>query len=65
MNRPVVSRARTSVRKFRELVAAGDKEAAAKAFATVQSHLDKAAKRGVIHKNAASRTKARLAKLLK
>jgi small subunit ribosomal protein S20 len=36
-----------------------------KSVSVVFAALDKAAKRNIIHKNAASRTKARLAKLLK
>lgn len=60
-NKMVKSSLRTAVRKFREAV--GSENAAAllsQAFAA----LDKAATKGVIHKNTAARKKARLAKKL-
>jgi len=59
-NRMVKSSLRTAVRKF---VEAGTEDAAVKlneAFAA----LDKAASKGVIHKNTAARKKSRLAKRL-
>lgn len=59
-NRMVKSSLRTSIRKF---VEAGSEDAPVKlneAFAA----LDKAASKGVIHKNTAARKKARLAKKL-
>lgn len=59
-NRMVKSSLRTSIRKF---VEAGSEDATVKlneAFAA----LDKAASKGVIHKNTAARKKARLAKKL-
>lgn len=60
-NKMVKSSLRTAVRKYREAV--GSENAAAllnQAFAA----LDKAATKGVIHKNTAARKKARLAKKL-
>ena len=58
------SRARTYVKKTRSLIAAGQIE---EAEATVQkaiSALDKAAQKGIIHKNNAARRKSRLMKQL-
>jgi small subunit ribosomal protein S20 len=63
------SRAGTQVksakRKLRDLIKAGDKAGAAQAYKEVSSVLDRAAKRGVLHKNNASRNKSRLRKALK
>ena len=53
-NQSVRSRLKTSIRKFRELAASGDKEAAAAAARDAQRELDKAASKGVIHKNQAA-----------
>lgn len=47
------------------LVKKARKSPTEKSVSLVFSALDKAAKRNIIHKNTASRTKARLAKLLK
>ena len=54
---------RTSVKKFDAAVAADPQNAAAQLSAT-SAAIDKAAAKGVIHKNAANRKKARLAKQL-
>ena len=43
----------------------GDKKAAASALAKAYQAIDKAAKRGIIKKNAASRKKSRLAQTMK
>lgn len=59
-NRMVKSSLRTAVRKF---VEAGSEDAAAKLNEAFRA-LDKAASKGVIHKNTAARKKARLAKKL-
>ena len=59
------SRARTYVKRTRTLIAAGQiEEAEAVALQAVRS-LDKAAERGIIHKNKAARSKSRLMKRLK
>lgn len=63
-NKTVRSRTRTMVKRFETAVEAGDKEAATAAYADASSALDRAADRGVIHKNAASRKKSRLARRL-
>jgi len=53
------------IKKFSELVKAGKSDEARKMMPAVQKALDKAAKVGVIKKNAASRKKSRLVKMLK
>ena len=63
-NKKVRSRTRTMVKRFEAAVEAGDKDAATAAYADASSALDRAADKGVIHKNAASRKKSRLAKRL-
>ena len=58
------SRARTYVKRTRMLIAAGQiEEAEAAALEAVRS-LDKAAQKGIIHKNRAARSKSRLLKRL-
>jgi small subunit ribosomal protein S20 len=53
---------RTSVKKVEAAVTLNDTAAAKEAYVTAASNLDKAAQKGLIHKNAAARKKARLAK---
>ncbi|MBR6029052.1 MAG: 30S ribosomal protein S20 [Clostridia bacterium] len=62
-NRIVKSTVHTSVKKFEAAVAADPANAAAQLSATA-SAIDKAVIKGVVHKNAANRKKARLAKRL-
>ena len=62
-NRMIKSAVRTSVKKFDAAVAADAATASAQLSATT-SAIDTAAAKGVIHKNAANRKKARLAKQL-
>ncbi|RXR30355.1 30S ribosomal protein S20 [Sphingobium fluviale] len=57
-----ISRIRTLVKKVESAVAAGDKDAAATALATVQPELARGVARGVLHKNTASRKFSRLTK---
>jgi small subunit ribosomal protein S20 len=59
------SRVRTFVRKVEEALAAGDKAAAEAAFQAAQPELMRAATKGVLHKNTASRKVSRLASRLK
>lgn len=59
-NRVVRSTTKTFVKKAEEAIAAGDPEAARSAVRAALSHLDRAAKKGVIHANAAARRKSRL-----
>ena len=53
------------VKNIRNLVIDNKKEDAQKALSTAYKAIDKAAKKGVIKKNAASRKKSRLAKAIK
>ena len=59
-NRMVISRMRTYVKKAEAAIKAGDKETAEKAVQDAVSHIDRAAQKGVIHINNASRRKSRL-----
>lgn len=61
-NKAVKSEVKTYVRAVREAVAAGDKEAAVAALAVASRKLDKAATKGVIHKNQVANRKSGLAK---
>ncbi len=61
-NVAVKSALKTSVRRFRSAAEAGDKEATTAALANVSKALDKAASKGVIHKNQAANRKSALAK---
>ena len=58
-NQATKSRIKTFVKKTGAAIVAGDTELSALLSQTV-SVLDKAAKRGIIHKNAAARRKSRL-----
>ncbi|MFK0687222.1 30S ribosomal protein S20 [Mesorhizobium sp. IMUNJ 23033] len=59
------SRVRTYVRQVEEALAAGDKTAALAAFKAAEPELMRAATKGVLHKNTASRKVSRLAHRLK
>jgi small subunit ribosomal protein S20 len=59
------SRVRTFVRKVEEALASGDQAAAQAAFAAAQPELMRAATKGVLHKNTASRKVSRLAHRVK
>ena len=61
-NKAVKSELKTNVRRVREAVAAGDKDAAATALQTASTKLDKAVGKGVIHANQAANRKSALAK---
>ena len=63
-NKVFRSRANTAVKKARHLIEAGQFEEAQEAVRVAHSALDKAAKKGIIHKNNASRRKARLSQHL-
>ncbi len=60
-NHSVNSRLKTLERNYLGLIEAGKKDEAAAAFREVSASLDKAAKRGIVHKRNASRKKSRLA----
>lgn len=53
-----------AVKKIQKLVSAGKKDEALALLPQAYKALDKAAKRNVIHQNAASRKKSKLAKLI-
>lgn len=61
-NRMIKSAMRTSIKKFETANAAGTADD--KLLSITQGAVDRAASKGVIHKNAANRKKARLAKRL-
>jgi small subunit ribosomal protein S20 len=61
-NKSVRSSVRTAVRKFREAVEAGDAEKATELQKAAAKALDKAASKGVIHKNQAANRKSAMAK---
>lgn len=63
-NRVHVGRARTSVKKARLSIAAGNPAEARQVTLEAIRILDKAAEKGVIHKNNAARRKSRLMKRL-
>ena len=59
-NQSVKSSLRTAVRGFREAIDAGEKEKAAELLDATNRKLDKAASKGVIHKNQAANKKSAL-----
>jgi small subunit ribosomal protein S20 len=63
-NVAVKSALKTSVRRFRTAADAGDAAAATAALHTASKQLDKAASKGVIHKNQAANRKSGMAKRL-
>ncbi len=63
-NRMDKSELKTAVRRFDEALKSGDKEAAQAAYLAAVKTVDQSAAKGVIHKNAADRKKAQLAKKL-
>ncbi|MDQ3877042.1 MAG: 30S ribosomal protein S20 [Actinomycetota bacterium] len=63
-NKSARSTLKTKVKGLEAAVASGDQEAAQTAYQDVARSLDKAASKGVIHKNKAANQKSRLAKRL-
>ncbi len=63
-NRMVITRTRTALTTARASIDEGDATAAREATRLAIKQLDKAAEKGVIHKNAAARRKSRLMKAL-
>ena len=61
-NKAVKSALKTSIRKFRETAAAGNADEAKAAAVDAAKQLDKAASKGVIHKNQAANRKSAIAK---
>ena len=61
-NRQHRSKMRTQIKKFRMLLKTGDAESARGMLTETLSLVDRTARHGVIHRNAAARTKSRLTK---
>ena len=61
-NKAVKSELKTSVRKFREAADTGNVDATVAAMRAASVKLDKAASKGVIHKNQAANRKSAIAK---
>ena len=61
-NRNNVSQLKTQVKKLRAAIADGNAEAAKQLLPQTVGEIDKAAKKGVVHDNAASRYKSRLSR---
>jgi small subunit ribosomal protein S20 len=60
-NKAVKSRIKTAIRRYREATEAGDLELAGERRREAGRLLDKAASKGVIHKNQAANKKSRMA----
>ena len=61
-NRKNLSQLKTHVKKLRAAIATGDAAAAKTLLPETIGQIDKAAKKGVVHDNAASRYKSRLSR---
>lgn len=63
-NKSVRSSLKTKTKRFMEIVESGDADAAEAAYKDASQALDKAASKGIIHRNTAANKKSRLAKHL-
>ncbi|MDR1664674.1 MAG: 30S ribosomal protein S20 [Clostridiales bacterium] len=63
-NKVIKSSTKTAIKKVQSAAAAGDIEMAKAAFIHAVSAIDRAASKGVYHKNTASRKKSKLAKMM-
>jgi small subunit ribosomal protein S20 len=63
-NKSVKSSLKTDIKKFEAAQSAGDSETASEQFKIASRSLDKAASKGVIHKNKAANKKSRMARSL-
>ena len=63
-NKAVRSSLKTAIRRFRDAVASNDSDRAATALRDASRLLDKAASKGVIHKNQAANRKSAMAEAL-
>ena len=61
-NRKNLSQVKTQVKKLRAAIAKGDADEAKKSLGETVGEIDRAAKKGVIHDNAAARYKSRLSR---
>jgi small subunit ribosomal protein S20 len=64
-NASLRSTLRTAVKTVRKAIAAGDKAAATRELKASQAVIDRIADKKIVHRNTASRTKARLAQAIK
>lgn len=64
-NRSARAAVRTQVKKVRSAVTAGEVEKSETEFKVAAKKLDQAAAKGLLHANAAARTKSRLSKAIK
>ena len=64
-NTSLRSTLRTAIKKVRKAVEAGDKAAAQSMLQSSQAVIDRIADKNIMHKNAASRNKSRLAQAVK
>lgn len=65
VNKDRRSRMRSYVRKVEEAIAGGDSAAAGEALKSAQPEIMRAAQKGILHRNTASRKVSRLAKRVK
>ena len=63
-NRMITSDLKTAIKKFDKALESDDRAAITEYYTVAVSKVDKAAAKGVIHKNAANRKKAQLTKKL-
>lgn len=61
INRSARSRMRTFMRKVEEAIAGGDRDSAAQALRAAEPEIMRAAQKGIVHRNMASRKVSRLA----
>ena len=64
-NRSAKASVRTQLKKVRKAIDSGEVETSENEFKTATKRLDQAAAKGLIHANAAARTKSRLSKAIK
>lgn len=60
-NKMIKSKVKTAISKFEKNLALGDLDASKKSFISAIKELDKAASKGIFHKNTVARKKSRLA----
>jgi small subunit ribosomal protein S20 len=63
-NKTVRSTLKTELKRFNAAASDGDRESAEQAFARASRRLDKAAEKGIVHRNYAANKKSRMAKKL-
>ena len=65
VNRTLKSSLKTSIKKAKAVIAQGEPASSADVFRVVQGDIDRAAAKGIIHRNTAARRKSRLAARMK